>query len=67
EPNPVRTASSIGNSEVTRYYGLPPALSTGSRTRPCRHPLRGLVLLLLPFSTGSRTHPWLYAATRFAG
>ena len=28
-----------------------------------RHPLRGLVLLLTALSTGSRTHPWLYAST----
>jgi len=30
-----------------------------------RHPLRGLVLFLSPVSTGSRTHPWLYAAALF--
>jgi len=28
-----------------------------------RHPPRGLVLLFTRLSTGSRTHPWLYAST----
>ena len=32
-----------------------------------RHPLRGLRQRLRGWSTGSRTHPWLNAVTRFAG
>ena len=36
----------------------------------CRHPLRGFVrrrVTATGSTTGSRTHPWLYAVTRFAG
>jgi 3-hydroxyisobutyrate dehydrogenase-like beta-hydroxyacid dehydrogenase len=33
----------------------------------CRQPLRGFTACGRRWTTGSRTHPWLYAVTRFAG
>ena len=55
-------ASRVGGIDSRPVHGF-----ADSPVAACRHPLRGFVGSIHGRSTGSRTHPWLHAVTRFAG
>src|SRR6185503_15069978 len=55
-------ASRVRAMDCTLFHGF-----ADSPVATCRHPLRGFVRWIALCSTGSRTHPWLHADTRFAG